>query len=56
MAIAVMMARDMSFFGFLASPANCTACSKPCRANTTPTGSAAKMPCTPNGMKPPPPP
>ncbi len=44
----------MSFFGFRASPASWTACSKPCKANTTPAGNAAKMPWMPWGAKPPP--
>ena len=54
MVMAMMIARERSFFGFRASPASWTACSKPCSAKTTPAGSAAKMPCTPNGMNPPP--
>ena len=49
-----MIAREMSFFGLRASPASWTACSNPCRANTTPAGSAANTPWTPNGMNPPP--
>ena len=49
-----MIARDRSFFGFRASPASCTACSNPWSAKTTPAGSAAKTPCMPNGMNPPP--
>ena len=44
----------MSRLGFRASPANCTACSNPCSANTTPPVSAAKTPCIPWGMNPPP--
>ena len=42
--IAAMTAREMSRCGFRASPPICIACSKPCRANTTPAGSAAKTP------------
>src|SRR6478609_4463653 len=53
-AMAVMMAREMSLLGSRASPANWTACSNPCRANTTPAGSAASTPWIPCGMKPPP--
>ena len=54
MPIAVRMARDRSLRGLRASPARQTACSNPCNANTTPKGSAAKTPCQPWGMKPPP--
>jgi hypothetical protein len=54
MSTAPITARGMSFWGFLASPPICTACSKPCNANTTPRGSAAKTPCAPKGAKPPP--
>ena len=51
---APITARGMSRCGLRASPPICTACSKPCSANTTPSGSAAKTPCAPNGAKPPP--
>jgi hypothetical protein len=54
MSTAPITARGMSFCGFLASPPIWTACSKPCNAKTTPSGSAAKTPCAPNGSNPPP--
>ena len=49
-----MIALEMSFFGFFASPDSWTACSNPCRAKTTPAGRAANTPWTPYGMNPPP--
>ena len=53
-ATAPISARGMSRCGLRASPPIWAACSKPCRANTTPSGSAANTPWAPYGANPPP--
>ncbi len=51
--MARMIALATCFCGLTDSPAIWVACSKPCRAKTTPAGRAAKTPWKPNGAKPP---